>query len=156
MIYSSIMSAVPRLLSNRDAEDYVREATKRLRETRRYSRQKDTASEVQAVSYNTALGWARMSGFPRVKRLITRSGFLRWWQAQEKANGPVPMKEKPNVRPQIPPASDRTDKDQNLRPSENSQGSDNYKSHEAPSMPCSSEAWPLRALALREAIASLC
>ena len=39
-------------------------------------------SEIQGVSYKTALRWAADESFPRVGRLLMKQDFFRWWKAK--------------------------------------------------------------------------
>ena len=43
-------------------------------------------SEIQCVSYKTAVRWAADGTFPRVGRLLMKQDFLRWWK--QKAQRP--------------------------------------------------------------------
>jgi predicted DNA-binding transcriptional regulator AlpA len=52
-------------------------------------------SEVQGVSYKTAVRWASDSAFPRVGRLVRRRDFLKWWK--DKATHPSKASHRPRT-----------------------------------------------------------
>ncbi len=83
-------------------------------------------SEVQCVSYKTAVRWAADETFPRVGRLLMKQDFLRWWK--QKAQHPD------TASHHQPPVGC---KPREQHPKSDSQG-----------------AWPQKAARLRDAIAS--